>query len=412
MTTIREVFRAAGAEIEFQADRALLERLAKYQRDFVNRDEEHINFFGSNLAGVYRMRFRQQDRDDFFLNIANLDEIDLADAIKKVDYLDPKWKRPNDPMNLACIWMMHEIMISTRLTSHEKQQGVRLVALILMYKFMGSLLAHNFPFIADRAAMEAAMSSLSKKFAIKQAGTWGNLLNQRADEIASTKSIHYKTYVQFNSDKQITYMVNDIQGRLKELIKNIWREFDRARNSTNRIISESSILVFDGETVVREKSRKYTSYIRYMQEVLPERRNFIRDELVSVICDLMHTVPPRYLHEALEWMSLNYRAKGFEHIEKLVEETLLHCFGLISAHPETYKQGAAIEPLLVKLRALYTASRMSDPNLLQMRDMADTIANQSVKSKNSSVISGVRTAIELYVVLRALAMNHYRQSSR
>lgn len=412
MTTIRDVFMRAGAEIDFKADRALIERLSKYQRDFVNRDEDHINFFGGNLVGVYRMRFRQQDRDDFFLNIANLDEIDLIQEIKKVDYLDPKWKRPNDPLNLACVWLMHEISISPHLNNEQKHRGLKLVALILMYRFMGSILSHNFPFIADRAAMEATIASLSKKYHIKTAGTWGRLFDERAEELASKASIHYRTYTAFNSDKQITYMINDVQSRLKEMIKNIWREFDKVRNSTSRIVSEASVLVFDGETVIRDKTRKYAAYIRYMQEVVPERRNFVRDELVSVITDLMHTVPPRYLTEALEWMSVNYRAKAAPQVEQLVDETLLHCFSLIASQPETYRSGTAIEPLLVKLRALYTASRMSDPSLLKMRDLADSVAMASVRSKNSSVVSGVRTAIQLYVVLRALAMQHYQQTSR
>lgn len=409
MTTIRDVFKRAAEEVDFRADKSLIERLSKYQRDFVNRDEDHINFFGSNLVGVYQMKFRQEARDDWFLNVINLDEIDLVDAIKKVEYLDPKWKRPNDPMNLSCVWLMHEIATSKLLSASEKERGLELVALILLYKFMGSILAWYFKFVADKAAMEATMASLSKKFAIKTAGTWGNLFQQRAEELASSKSIHYKTYMAFNSDAQITYMINDVQGRLREIIKKIWGEFDKIRNSTNRIIVESTVLTFDGETVLREKSRKYTSYIRYMQEVVPEKRNFIRDELIAVISDLMHTVPPKYLVEALEWMSVNFRVKGAEEVETLVEETLLHCFSMISSNRDLYGQNNAIEPLLVKLKALYTASRMSDPALLKMKDLADSIAVKSVRSKNSSVLSGARTAIQLYIVLRALAMNHYRQ---
>ncbi len=411
MTTIRDVYLKAAREVEFVADSNLIGRLARYERDFANRDEDHINFFGSNLAGVYKIRFKPEDRDNWFLNIINLDEIDLADGIKDVAYLDPKWKRPNDVMNLSCVWLMHEIHNSKHLSPSEKEEGIYLTALILMYKFLGSLLAHYFPFVTDRGTMEATIASLSMKYAIKTSGTWGNLLKTRAKEIASANTIHRRTYVRFDSDKDITYMINDIQGRLRELLKNICEVFYRVRASTDRIVTESSVLTFDGDTVVKDKSRKYTSYIRYAQTILPEKQNFIREELVSVVCDLVHTLPPKHLNEALEWMCYNFRVKGGEEVEELVEETLLHCFALISSNRAAYGQNSSIEALLGKLRALYTASRMSDPALMKMKELADSIAAKSVKSKNASILAGVRTTIQLYIVLRTLAMNHYSNSS-
>lgn len=411
MATIRDVYLKAAEEIDFVADRALIARLKKYQQNFINYNEDHINFFGTNLIGVFPMRFRQQDRDEFFLTVTGLDEIDLIDGIKTVDYLKPHWHRPNDPFNLACIWLMYEISRSAVLSIEEKKEGEVLAAQILMYRFMGSLLAHSFPYPADRAAMEATMSKLSRKYAIKTAGTWGKMFTLRAEELIARNSIHYKTFTEFNSDNKITYMVNDIQSRLKGMVKNIWGEFDKVRHSTARFVAEASIRVFDGEEVVREKTRKFNTYVRYMQEILPEKRNFIRDELVSVVTDLVHTVPPRNLYEALEWMSINYRLKGLEYIEQLVENTTLHALALIAAHPESYRNGAAIEPLLIKLRALYTASRMSDHDLLLMRETADQVVKQSVKSKNSAVLASVRTAVQLYIVLRAIAMNHYSSHS-
>lgn len=408
METIASVYLRAAQEVDFKVDKALIDRLAKYERDFVNRDEEHIHFFGSNLVGVYQMKFRQQDRDTWFLDIVNLDELDLVDALRKVAYLNPKWKRPNDPMNLSCIWLMHVIAADTKLPAAEKKRGLELVALILMYKFMGSILSHYFKFVADKATMEATMAALSRKYAIKTAGTWGRLFHQRAEEISSPRSVHFKSYTQFNSDAAITYMVNDIQGRLKELIKNIWAKFASIRESGVKITTEKSITTFNGEDILREKSRQFTSYLRYIHEIVPDKRSFIRDELVSVITDLMHTVPPKHLQEALEWVSLNHRVKGEERVERLLDETLLHSFSMIASNQALYGHGSSLEALLGKLRALYTASRMSDPHLLKMKDLADEVVSRSVSSKNASVQAGVRTALQLYVVLRTLAMHHYQ----
>lgn len=408
MTTIREVFEEARKQTHFVCDRALLDRVAKYERGIATRDESQVSFLGGQLVGVDQFKFRQQDRDTWFVDVIMMDELDLADGIKKVSYLDPKWKRPNDPMNLSCVWLMYEFANCTTLSANEKQRGMELTALILIYKFMGSILSYYFKYVADQAAMEATMSSLNRKYAIKVAGTWGKLFQQRAEELASPRSIHHRTITKFDSDAGITYLINDVQGRLRELIKNIWAVFDKIRKSNTRFITEKSVNTFDGEDVVKEKSRKFSGYLRYIHDVVPDTKSFIRDELVAVTTDLMHTVPPKHLIEALEYVSVNHRVKGEERIEQLIDETLLHCFSMITSNRSAYGHGSSLDVLLSKLRALYTASRMSDPVLLKMKDLADAIVARSVSSKNSSVHAGVRTSLQLYIVLRCLAMNHYQ----
>jgi hypothetical protein len=198
-----------------------------------------------------------------------------------------------------------------------------------------------------------------------------------------------------------------VQGRLRELIKNICAQFYKMRDSQTRITADRSMTEIDGEAILRDKSRKFTTYLRYIHEVISDRKSFIRSELVSVITDLMHTVPERHLIEALEWLSLNHRVKGAEAVEQLVDEAMQHCFQLMIDNRAQYGKDINLEALLIRLRALYTASRMSDETLLKMRDLAERIVQRSVSSKNQSIHAGVRTAMVLYIVLRCLAMQHY-----
>ncbi|MNR52451.1 hypothetical protein D3C85_1723040 [compost metagenome] len=53
------------------------------------------------------------------------------------------------------------------------------------------------------------------------------------------------------------------------------------------------------------------------------------------------------------------------------------------------------------------ASRMVDPTLLKMRDLADTIVNKSSTSKNKAMQASLRTGLQLYIVLRTFTMNYY-----
>ena len=64
--------------------------------------------------------------------------------------------------------------------------------------------------------------------------------------------------------------------------------------------------------------------------------------------------------------------------------------------------------LIGKLKNLYSASRMSDPQLIKMRDLADKVVGRSVKSRNSAALASVRTGLQIYFVLRAFARKYYQ----
>lgn len=395
-------------------DHALLKRIHDYERSFVNRNKDHVEFFGGNLMGVNPVRFRTQDRDEWFSDVVGIDELELRDAIVDLPTVNENWKRASDAMNLSCVWLLHAIYKSN-LSNQEKEAGMVDTLLVLQYKFLTSLMAHYYPYPADRAIMEAVYASLSRRYALKVAGSWNVLLRERAHEIISASGIHRKKYQAFNSDKDIIDMVTDIQSRLKKIIKTMTKVFYDTRAAGGRIGTEKSILEIDGQTVLKEKTRHFTSYIRYIHQVADDPRSFIRKELIDVVADAQHTMDPRRLEEALMWVSLNHRVAmprwepkvegGY--VENFLDEVLLYAFSLVSHKSALITGRSGLSPLIAQLRTLYMASRMADPSLLKAKEMADNIVGQAISSRNASVAASVRTGLQLYIVLRAFAMSHY-----
>jgi hypothetical protein len=76
-TPLKQIFDEASTSIKF--DQNLSRKIQKYVGDLMNRNEEHVMFFGSNLTGVYDLRFKTSDRNEWFLDIKDLDEF----AIRK-----------------------------------------------------------------------------------------------------------------------------------------------------------------------------------------------------------------------------------------------------------------------------------------------------------------------------------------
>lgn len=404
--TIKAVFDDATKDVVI--DDHLVKRIHDYERAFVNRDEDHIAFFGNPLMGVHTMRFRQADRDDWFNDVLQIDELTLEDGIHSLKSIDPEWKRANDVMNLSCVWAVYAILRSPKLSPQVKHSACIDVMLIMQYKFLGSLMAHFFKYPADEATMLAAYAELNYKYALKSAGSWGVLLRNRAEEILSPRSIHHRTYQELGDDKAVIYMVSDIQGRLREIVKKMTTVFYDVRAKGLKIGTDRSVMDIDGSAVVKDKTRHYTSYVRYIHTVMNDKGSLIRQELVDVIADAMPTMPPHLLHQTLEWMSINHGISSHgREIDELTDETLIYAFNLISSDREILAKRSGLTPLLVKLRSLYMASRMSDPSLLKCKALAEKIVGQAVKTKNVSVIAAVRTGLQLYLVLRTLAKEHY-----
>jgi hypothetical protein len=402
---IKAVFNRGCPDIKI--DKAFIRELNNYAQSFANKNEDHIAFFGGALMGVHQVRFRTEDRNRWFDDILEADDLSIEEELHRLPAIVPSRQVSSDVMNLSCLWLTHRIYTSTHLSQREKEEAMIDAILVLQYKFITSILAHWFRYPANEAVAVATYASLSKKFGLKVHGSWRALLLARANDILAPGTIHYKTYTQFNDDLAIVYMVNDIQGRIKDILKNIRDVFETVSKDPKGLIrSTGNTVTLDGVTRVKDKQRNYVIYRRYIHDVMGDRSTFIRDELVSIISSAMSTMPRALLEETLTYMAVNSGANGDPQVEQLVDETLTHAFDYLTSN-----RGAVaandIGGLVAKMRSLYMASRGSDPTLLKMRDLAEKIVLKSIKSKNSSVVAAVRTGAMLYIILRTFTMNHY-----
>ena len=393
-----------------KVDRRFIKQLRDLRIGFMNRNEDHLNFFSGNLLGVHPIRYTVSDRARWYEEILEVDESDIKEGIQQVDYLDPDWVRANDGINLSSLWLTYKISLSTTLSAKEKEQGNSDVILYLQYKFLSSILVHYFPYPADQATAMATYEALSRKFEIKQHGSWQGLLEHRTRGILQSTSIHYPTYTNFRDDAAIVYMVSDIQQRLREIVKKYRAIFQKVKDENLRITSTATMIELDGERELVERGRDYTDYSRYLKDIIGDAPTFIRQELVDVIRDAMYTMSEDHLIQALKYCSENAGVRGDPNILKLVDETLLHAYQYLSDNKGVMSSPSDLAGLISKLKNLYSASRMSNPQLIKMRDLGDKIVKRAVKSRNAAALASARTGLQLYFVLRAFARKYYQQS--
>lgn len=412
--TIKGVFDGECSRLEIGPK--LIARLHQYQVGFVNKNEDHINFFGGNLLGVQVVRFTPTDHDRWFDEIVEVDNVPLQEQLLALPTVNPEERGlksafiSSDAFNLSCVWLAHAISDSKHLTPAQKEQGMIDAMLVLQYKFLTSLLYHYFHYPTDTATAEATYAQLSNKFAIKQYGSWMALLRARAEAIIAKNSIHFQTILKMDDDNDVTYMLNDTQGRIRDTVKNIYAVFDQVHKQGIRISSVSSIIEHDGVEILKDRSKNLLAYGRYINEVIADKNSFVREELTGIIEKLMYTMPPRLFHMTLGWMSDNYRAPG-THVEEMLTETLVHSFDYLADHRSLVNNSSDLPGLLTKLRGVYMSSRSTDPALFSLRNKAEKIVRQATGNKNNSIIASVRTGVLLYIVLRSFTMRHYTASA-
>lgn len=405
---IKSIFDSRLANLTLDKD--FFKEVHHYVEEFKHRDENNINFFGSNLTGVYPVRFKTTDRHAWLIDILNIDELETRREVIMLPTVDANWVRGTDVMNLSCLYLVHRITTNKSLADKDKFNAAMDVLLALHFKLIGSLMAHYFKFPADERLAQMTYARLSKKYMIKQYGSWYRVLEERCKDILSRTSIHARTIERFDDDSGIQNMITDIQGRLKAMIKKIWEVFDQVRNSDSKLMSTSGSIELEGKMVMRDLQRKDAPFLRYIEEIAPDKIRFIKSDLIEVIAEVMPTMPEEFLADALNSVS-ERAAKQDQLVINLNKEILLHAFEYFNRDRYAANKLNDIKTLLIKFRGLYMASRNKEERLLKMKDDAEEIVRKSIKSKNNTVIASVRTGLLLYVLLRTFTMDHYESNA-
>jgi len=402
---VKRVFDEECKSLRF--DTALTKRLNDYQVGFVNKNEEHMSFFGGNLLGVQKVRFLPVDKDKWFNDVLGIDDITIEERLLQLPDINANFHISSDVFNLSVMWVIHSLMNSHLLNDKQKQKACMDAALSLQYKFLTSLMAHYIRFNIDPEVAAAAYAQLSYKYAIKQYGSWSATLTARCESLLGEESIHYTTLKKFNSDLDIVYLLNDTQSRIRDMLKNIYGHLLKVNKDGGKITSTSNSLEHDGESILKDKTKSLIGYTRYLHSITADKNSFIKQELLLVIKKVMYTMPSKQLDKTLDWFSSNYRQGDSKDIDNLIDLTLTHSFGYLKDHKNLLKETNDLASLVSNMRGVYMSSRSTDTDLLTIRKLAEGVVSKATGLKNDNIIASVRTGLLLYLVLRAYTLHHY-----
>ncbi len=404
--TIKDVFDEQFKDVKFDAK--MCRRIIKYSQHFMTRNEDHSKFFGGVLMGVNPIKFFDSDREEWYDEVLEVDESLLMHGFRQCKAINFEFNVMSDVFNYTPIYIAYRLDKEKGISPQLKKEAQIHAFMVLHYRFLTSLFVKRFKYPAKPEYARATYQVLTKRSDIKRFGSWRALLFDRSEDILSSGSIYRKTIQNFGPDPGLIRIVTDTQGRIRGVVNKIYVTYLEVISSGYGVKATSDMFVNnEGEMVLKDKSTGYSSYIRYINEVIPNRNSFIKDELIDVVHDAMNTAPRDMIYDTLVFLSDNYQAKQMGYLEEIVKEDLLYVFDFMLVNRNVIGRNQDIAGLISRVRSLLTASRSSDPAVLKLREQTERLVRNSVKTKTVAVIASVRTAVLLYIVVRTMTRSYY-----
>lgn len=386
-------------------DSNLVRDIEYFLKSFVNRNEEHINFFGSNLTGVNKITFSTEDRNQLCVDLLGVDEFLIKKQIKALPHIGDNWIRGTDGLNLSLLYLCHQIH-NSKLSDKDKQKTIVNCLIILQIKFLSSLLHGYFKYPVSEKLALAVYDALSRRFYIKKYGTWFKILEARAINIYTKGEIHFPVIESFEPDAKIQYMITDIQTRIKAMILAIYDVTVRLKDKGVGLSSQAMLVEQYGKIEVRDIEKNFNTYLIYIQDTMQDERAFIKPELIEIISDSITTMPAKLLSDLLIVIS-RMAKEDDKKLNEMTREIMIYLFDYLRANKRKADDLSNLGNLIIALKQLFTASKTNNSGVFKLRDYFDNLVKKNIKNKNPATITGVRTGIVLYIILRTLTKNHY-----
>lgn len=372
---------------------------------FISKGQEYIDFFGGNLVGVHVIKFTPNDEQNFY-DLFETNKEEVTYLVDKAPGINKNFIVSSDPFNLLNVYFTYRSLTSNYLNAAQRQNASMNLILLLQYKFITSIMNHFFRYPIDKATAEVIYNNLSFKFLLKQKGNWSNTLEYRAQEIIGPDSIHKETLLKFNDDNKIIYLLNDSQGRLRDMIKNIYREYLRVKESgiTYRKTTNIQLDEENGDSF-KDKVHGLENYRNYLMKVVQNENDYIKEELIQIILDLVPAVTREGLISILEFTVDKHMQEKY--ITEYLELVVSYSYNQMLDDVNILHDNKDIGKFLILLKAYYQSSKNKEADLLKIRDLGDDLIKHATDIKTRITITTLRTAHFLYTVLRTYTRHYY-----
>ena len=390
----------AEAAPNFKVDKKLCNRIiAFYQR--MKSTEWNINWFGGCLLGTELIRFTPQDRDYWFDEVLEVDEDFLENVLERTG-LHAEWNVSSDAFGVINAYILH-VAYKTSPGFKDKliYEAMKSMLSVWQFRYCSSLYSIRFkrnP--VDMPAAEATYAALTMKFTIKQLGSWGAALDYRSERFLDKSSPHTKTYRDYKDINDVVYIVTDLSTRCNRTFYDYYNILDGVRKNNSRIGIYEEIATVEGEQILKDRSSIQSMSIEYLLSSSTSTSSFVTNQYLELVNEMVTTSSPAAVKDSLIALSNLPLGKERDEIEEVMRTTLIYTFNYVAENRLKFTQ---ISSLLSKIRAVITASKNKEEDVVFMRSRTEKFITKHTHLKHDTTVASCRTAMLLYFIVKGLS---------
>lgn len=405
------------AKFAFKIDSKLANQIIRWRLLYETRDT-HPEALNTPLLACANMGFFPKDQNALF-EIVGIDRSEFSHAIK-MSSIPAEFNVASDEFNLLVTWVGHCFMETTAISRSLKDKVVESVFVMLMYKFFSGVVRHLFQYRPSRAIMEATIDSLSDKFDIKHAdtNTWKLVIEKRAQLMteSSPANIHYAGLTTYFPDKKVTYILTDLQTRIRTKVRLIAEVFYAAVKNGNTILDTTLVGTDkEGEKTIKELQNSYAAMIESICNKTLNAQRFINTDYIKVVCAICSNIRPDMMRTVLMLFSAmateQYRKGKGDDMDKTGKLYAGYHILISNLIQRTYraciidKVQLKRAPILKKALNLYRSSRINDPIIVTVKDSVSAFVDSTKVSSRDATNASLKICLILYFILMSFDLD-------
>ena len=386
--------------------------------------KDHPMALNSALLGVDKAFFLKPDYDMLF-DIFDINFLEFKRDLLNTEhmrYLKSKIADSTnsvgcDAYNIFTIWLCYCVRKSS-LPSSKKEELMFTLLKLLYYKFFTSYVHYAFPYTPNPEIMQQTINTLSYKFDIKnpKTPTWKLVLEQKCKELLAKNSPHFKTLSTFKDDKQVVYIITDIQTRIRVKLQAVINVFYKVRDEAKLMRKTSMVSTdIDGEKFIKDISSVSETITANVSGAVLNINEFINYDHIKTICSISKNISNTLLRTVLIKFSddaiLQYKAGKQNEIVTKGKDSLYKGYNVYIATllQKTYRLCALDKEvnlksklsILHKTSNLYRSSRISDPDILNLKNSTAYYISKYTNISRESTRASLRIAFIQYIMFQS-----------
>lgn len=405
MSKVKEILDNLFENIQFDA--IFYKKIVYNNIEFITRNTEFKNLFGSKLLGCHFIKYTMYDKDIFYNNILDTSTNEVISVIDKITTINKNFKIARDDINLICFYIAHRFLSNKDISKDRAKKYAKEILNYFNYRTLVLISSNYFIYPISEEKALTLIERLNNKYIIKKLKNWNEYCQYRSNEYINSK--FYDLLVNFDRDDELPNAITDLFNRTKDTIKNIYSEFIDMIENDDIIKSKKNIISnIEGQEVIIDKLDTPEKYFIKLENVLIEKNTFIRRDFINVVIDVINSVSYKQVEETLT-LICEYAYSNRDNNDSVlsfIKGILVNTIDYLNKNSIFLHNKSDIINVINTIVGNILYARGTDIEINKVKEQGDKLLKEIYKANKKTLtdrtIKNIRNAIYIYIVLRSI----------